>query len=82
VYDTSATISETFINPAKKINIGPSTTHWYDNGIFFTADYTNPIDYIGGTLGSIMYYPGLDGDAKESQILTYDFMHVMDIYNS
>lgn len=29
-----------------------------------------------------MYYPGLDGDAKESQILTYDFMHVMDIYNS
>jgi hypothetical protein len=50
----------------------PTTTNWVINALYTTSSYTMPNNYLGGSIGSIKYFPGMEGDAKEVQMMTMD----------
>lgn len=53
-----------------------TTNPWNANGINRWADYKDPTLYPGGSIGSVLYFPGLPGDQKDSQELTMDVFNI------
>jgi len=48
----------------------------------YTASLADPNLSLPGTIGSVTYYPGYAGDAKEVQMTTMDSMQVQSMYDT
>jgi hypothetical protein len=61
------------LNPLTAIGTSKApTTNWSKNTLYTTASVTTPNNYLGGSIGSIKYFPGQNGDAKEVQTMSMD----------
>lgn len=65
-----------YLNPLTATGTSPafptSSNNWAANALFTTSSYVDPYAYYGGTIGTVKYFPGMNGDAKEIQIMEMD----------
>lgn len=69
------TDANVFINPtiapASGTGIGTSGSS-YKAATLLPTKYADPIEYIPGSVGPAIYYPGKDGPWKETQLISHD----------
>ena len=61
----------------------PTTTNWYKNALITTtaSTYLDPNTKFPGTIGAVKYFPGMEGDAKEVQMMSMDQMQMKSMYD-
>lgn len=70
VYSTG-TNGSVFVNPLKTTNAS-STDSFKASSTFFAHTYTKPDTWFPGSIGTAKFFPGVAGDAKETQVIDID----------
>lgn len=69
--DKNVFLNPTIAPPSGTTGIGTAGSS-YKEASFETTKYADPIEYIPGSVGPAIYYPGKDGPWKDTQLISHD----------